>query len=47
MRIVLIAALLCLAGCSGLYFGDNPRPDVPKENSALTTPPPLVQGPAP
>ena len=45
MKIILVAALLGLTGCSGLYFGDNPRSDVSKENGPLTTPPALLQSP--
>lgn len=39
------AALLALAGCNGLYLGDNPAPDVKKERSPLTIPPPPVADP--
>ena len=46
MRIILVAMLLGLSGCNGLYLGDNPGPDVSKERGPLTTPPPL-QSPAP
>ncbi|WP_158742649.1 hypothetical protein [Acidisphaera sp. L21] len=41
MRIILIVALLGLPGCSGVYLGDNPRPDVSKQTGPLTTPPSL------
>ena len=33
------AVLLFLTGCGGLYFGDNPGPDVRKETGPLTVPP--------
>lgn len=39
-RAATIAALLSLAGCNGLYLGDNPVPDVKKERGPLTIPPP-------
>ncbi len=38
-----VAALCGLAGCSGLYFGDNPGRDVRKEAGPLTVPPPEVR----
>ncbi len=41
VRIILVATLLGLSGCNGLYLGDNPGPDVAKEHGPLTTPPPL------
>ncbi len=34
------AVLLALSGCNGLYFGDNPGPDVRKQIGPLTVPPP-------
>lgn len=36
------ALLLALAGCSDLYFGDNPGPAFPKQTGPLTTPPRLT-----
>ncbi len=37
---LLAVAMLCgLAGCNGLYFGDNPGRDVRKETGPLTVPP--------
>ena len=41
VRIILVTTLLGLSGCTGLYFGDNPRRDVARENGPLTMPPPL------
>ncbi len=41
VRLLFVAIVLCLAGCSGLYLGDNPGPDVSKERGPLTRPPPL------
>lgn len=47
IRAAAAAVLLSLAGCNGLYFGDNPGPDVRKERGPLTVPPRLVpDGPA-
>ena len=37
------AVLLFLTGCGGLYFGDNPGPDVRKETGPLTVPPRSVR----
>ena len=47
MPIRIVAALACLtvAGCNGIDLGDNPRPDVQKENGPLTVPPALAQPP--
>ncbi len=42
-RLSLVAALLSLAACSGLYLGDNPRPDTRKETGPLTVPPRAVR----
>jgi hypothetical protein len=39
-RAMIAAALLCLAACNGIDFGDNPRPDTRKETGPLTIPPP-------
>jgi hypothetical protein len=41
LRLAVFTVLLAIGGCNGLYFGDNPRPDVSKERGPLTTPPPL------
>ena len=41
LRLAALTVLLTVSGCNGLYFGDNPRPDVSKERGPLTTPPPL------
>ena len=47
IRAATAAILLSVAGCGGLYFGDNPGPDVRKERGPLTIPPRLVpDGPA-
>ena len=35
----LIVAAFVLAGCSRLYLGDNPGPDVAKQTGPLTRPP--------
>ena len=35
----LIVAALALAGCTRLYLGDNPGPDVSKQTGPLTRPP--------
>ncbi len=37
------AVLLSVAGCGGLYLGDNPRPDTRKETGPLTVPPRVVR----
>ena len=37
-----LAALLGLAACGGIDFGDNPGPDVQKQLGPLTVPPPGV-----
>lgn len=42
---VATAAALAVAGCNGLYLGDNPRPDVRKELGPLTVPPPPAADP--
>jgi hypothetical protein len=47
VKIILAVAMLGLAGCSGLYLGDNPRPDVSKQTGPLTTPPALRPNAAP
>ena len=39
-RAMAAAALLCLAACNGIDFGDTPRPDTRKETGPLTIPPP-------
>ena len=43
MRILVPAAVLCLllTGCNGIDLGDNPSPDVAKQQGPLTVPPPL------
>ena len=38
-RLGALGLLAALAGCNGLYLGDNPRRDVPKETGPLTEPP--------
>ena len=45
MRILVPAAILCLLlpGCNGIDLGDNPPPDVSKQQGPLTVPPPLRQ----
>ena len=39
-RAMIAVALLCLAACNGIDFGDNPGPDTRKETGPLTVPPP-------
>ena len=43
LRIIAALACLALATCNGIDLGDNPQPDVHKENGPLTVPPPLTQ----
>ncbi len=48
MQFLMIAALACLtlAGCNGIDLGDNPSPDVAKQNGPLTQPPALQRVPS-
>ena len=41
MRVTLTTALLCLvlSGCNGIDLGDNPAPEVAKQQGPLTVPP--------
>jgi predicted small lipoprotein YifL len=41
--VLAIVALFGLAGCNGLYFGDDPGRDVRKETGPLTVPPAEVR----
>ena len=42
IRTTVFAALLGLAACGGIDFGDSPGPDVRKQTGPLTVPPPDV-----
>ena len=39
VRVVVLAGVVALGGCNGLYFGDNPGREFPKETGPLTVPP--------
>jgi hypothetical protein len=39
VRFACVICLSALTGCSGLYLGDNPGPDVAKQTGPLTAPP--------
>ncbi len=43
LRIAALLAALAAAGCSGIYLGDNPGPDVAKQKGPLTLPPALTR----